>query len=142
VANPSETNVIETSSSTEERAVLFAVAVSVDFDYFSLHSRHGSFMPFPFMMPFPWPGGASGGGEQSDGSNQETATSNDSKDDPSSGSGTAEADGGFSKDVGEDSRWAHFEEGKFEEPDNMFDEKEDSGGWSFGSFFGDDDDDD
>ncbi|EME31480.1 phospholipid scramblase-like protein [Galdieria sulphuraria] len=140
VTNPAETNTSETSLSTEERAVLFAVAVSVDFDYFSLHSRHGSFMPFPFMMPFPWPGsGGGGGGEQGE---QESANSQDnptSKD--TSSTGTTEPDGDSSNGFGEDSKWAHFEEGKFEEPDNMF-EEDNSSGWSFGSFFGDDDDDD
>lgn len=144
--NSSNSPVVEsnsTSLSTEERAVLFAVAVSVDFDYFSLHSRHGSFMPFPFMMPFPWPGGGSGeqSGGNNDGSNQDGTTSTDSKESPSSGTTSTDTDGDISKGFGEDSKWAHFEEGKFEEPDDMF-EEEDNNGWSFGSFFGDDDDDD
>ncbi|GJQ09623.1 hypothetical protein GpartN1_g1414.t1 [Galdieria partita] len=136
VTNPTESNTTETSLSTEERAVLFAVAVSVDFDYFSLHSRHGSFMPFPFMMPFPWPGGGSGGGEEQSGNSQDNNTS--SKDGASIGTTPTDED---SNNRSEDSKWAHFEEGKFEEPDDMFEEDNESGGWSFGSFFEDDDDD-
>eukprot|EP00871_Galdieria_phlegrea_P000749 jgi/Galph1/1675/GphlegSOOS_G354.1 len=125
--------------STEERAVLFAVSVSIDFDYFSLHSRHGnSFMPFPFMMPFPWPG--SGGGKAEEETQEQTEASKDENTKTNPMDPTQDYSETQPK---EDSRWAHFEEGKFEEPDNMFEEEDnEDSGWGFGSFFGDDDDDD
>lgn len=43
----------ESALSLDQRAVMLASAVSIDFDYFSRHSGHGGFMPFPI-----WFGGA------------------------------------------------------------------------------------
>lgn len=40
---------LERSLSLEERAVVLATAVSVDFDYFSRHSQHSMFSPLWFM---------------------------------------------------------------------------------------------
>ncbi|KAF9962899.1 hypothetical protein BGZ65_007293 [Modicella reniformis] len=34
----------------DQRAIMLACAVSIDFDYFSRHSGHGGIMPFPIMM--------------------------------------------------------------------------------------------
>ena len=54
--------------SVDERTLILATAVSIDFDYFSQHS-HGSgllpfgLMPFPGAPPVPYP---SGGGEGED----------------------------------------------------------------------------
>ncbi|SMR57065.1 unnamed protein product [Zymoseptoria tritici ST99CH_3D1] len=50
-----------TAMTLDQRAVMLATAVSIDFDYFSRHSGQGSGMGF---MPFMWPmgGGAAEGG--------------------------------------------------------------------------------
>lgn len=51
----------ETAMTLDQRAVMLATAVSIDFDYFSRHSSQGGGMG---MMPFMWPmgGGAAEGG--------------------------------------------------------------------------------
>lgn len=51
--------------SVDERTLILATAVSIDFDYFSQHSHGGGllpfgFMPFPGAPPVPYP---SDGGE-------------------------------------------------------------------------------
>ncbi|BFZ58365.1 hypothetical protein PYCC9005_005427 [Savitreella phatthalungensis] len=58
------------SMSLDERAVLLATAVTIDFDYFSKLSRAGPGMgggfgmPLPIFMPIPGFGGGGGGGQQ------------------------------------------------------------------------------
>ena len=53
----------------DERTLVLAAAVSIDYDYFSQHS-HGSgllphfLMPYPGIPPVPYPDGADGGGEE------------------------------------------------------------------------------
>lgn len=44
----------------DQRAVMLATAVSIDFDYFSRHSGHGSGMPLPMWFPFGGGGGEAG----------------------------------------------------------------------------------
>jgi hypothetical protein len=60
-------NVSTRPMSLDERAVLLATAVSIDFDYFSHQSGAGHTGFFPMFMPFPMMGGGGGGappGEQ------------------------------------------------------------------------------
>ena len=54
---------VERSLRLGERAAVLAAAISIDFDYFSRHSRGGS--SFPFFLPFF--GGGGGGEDASDG---------------------------------------------------------------------------
>ncbi|KAG0221588.1 hypothetical protein BGX31_009717 [Mortierella sp. GBA43] len=50
----------------DQRAIMLACAVSIDFDYFSRHSGHGGIMPYPIMMGggsgAPVPSSSEGGG--------------------------------------------------------------------------------
>lgn len=59
-ASAEETPADATAMTLDQRAVMLATAVSIDFDYFSRHSRAGG----PGFMPFLWPmgGGAAEGG--------------------------------------------------------------------------------
>ena len=45
----------------DQRAVMLATAVSVDFDYFSRHSGRGGVLPMPMWIPW-WGGGAAAEG--------------------------------------------------------------------------------
>lgn len=59
-ANATESSEDVTAMTLDQRAVMLATAVSIDFDYFSRHSRAGG----PGFMPIFWPmgGGAAEGG--------------------------------------------------------------------------------
>lgn len=46
--------------SIDERTLILATAVSIDFDYFSQHSHGSGMLPFA-MMPVPYPSGGGGG---------------------------------------------------------------------------------
>lgn len=46
--------------SIDERTLILATAVSIDFDYFSQHSHGSGMMPLGMMVPYP--GGGGGGG--------------------------------------------------------------------------------
>ena len=59
-ATIAETVQTEQKLSSDQRAVLLATAICIDFDYFSLHSR-GPLGPGGMFMPMPIPGGGAGG---------------------------------------------------------------------------------
>nr|POE72768.1 phospholipid scramblase family protein [Quercus suber] len=59
-ANTNNTETLESTSMTpDQRAVMLATAVSIDFDYFSRHSGHSGFMPM--WLPFGGGGAAAEG---------------------------------------------------------------------------------
>ncbi|ETN44660.1 uncharacterized protein HMPREF1541_10330 [Cyphellophora europaea CBS 101466] len=51
----------KTGMTLDQRAVMLATAVTVDYDYFSRHSGSGGIMPIPFMMGGGSEGAAAGG---------------------------------------------------------------------------------
>lgn len=51
------------SLTLDQRAVALAAAISIDFDFFSKHSSHGSGFGFPLFIPFPGAGPVAGAGE-------------------------------------------------------------------------------
>ncbi|KAF1993978.1 Scramblase-domain-containing protein [Amniculicola lignicola CBS 123094] len=56
-ADGKETITRETGMTLDQRAVMLATAVSIDFDYFSRHSGAGGMFPIPIWFPF-WGAGA------------------------------------------------------------------------------------
>uniref|UniRef100_A0A7S1EU82 Phospholipid scramblase n=1 Tax=Timspurckia oligopyrenoides TaxID=708627 RepID=A0A7S1EU82_9RHOD len=123
-----------------QRAVVLGCAVSIDFDYFSLHSGSGAIGPgIPFIMPIPGGGGGASEQPSTDGAGGAAAAGaaaagSETYSQPSS----TESEGFSSSKDTETSgdRWSTFEE-----PDHGFAKPPEDNNDGWGNFFGGDDDD-
>jgi hypothetical protein len=128
----------------KQRAVLLASAISIDFDYFSLHSR-GGLGPGGMFMPMPMPGtgagaaGASGGAEgEETGDSGEDSAGNSMGPGQSAGMDAGDAGvGAGSMDMPGTSSSSNSEWATFEQPDYGFKDDPSASGdsdpWSTGS---------
>ena len=131
----------EQKLTSDQRAVLLATAISIDFDYFSIHSR-GPLGPGMFM-PMPMPGGGAANAGAMAGADAMTGDSDDDGLGPVDGEEAMNAGGGGG---GFDSGASEFDEmptsdfnapsddgnewGTFEEPDYGFQEEPVNEEWS------------
>ncbi|KAJ8907810.1 hypothetical protein NDN08_007914 [Rhodosorus marinus] len=147
-AKPDPNDIFSDSSklTINQKATILACAISIDFDYFSIHSRTGGGLMgggFPIFMPFPGPvgGGSVEGGEPTGDAGQVMGAETGAGAGAALGGAESAATGGGYGDYeqtpagqGNDSQWATFEEGKSDFAEPEFAEPE------FDDGFGDDDD--